>query len=236
MFRAICGFCIGENGQLFSWGNGMYGRLGHGDMEDQPSPTRVQALLGVRMREVSLGGGYTVALAEDGLLYSWGCNWIYAVLGNRNVRKEMLPRPIEALRSVRVRSLAAADYRCYAVAETGQLWAWGDDDEGPLYQDALAPLGHGEPRPRPLSKPIESLHDFKVVEVAAGTGHTLAMADDGSVYLWGNLSAAGSGALGLGPAVQPAGRHVRTPQLVPTLRVATAGGPVGCREIYGAAV
>jgi alpha-tubulin suppressor-like RCC1 family protein len=53
-----------------------------------------------------------------------------------------------------------------------------------------------------------------------GCDHTLAPADDGSVYAWGHEEAAKSGALGLATSVQEAGRAVFTPQRVPALHVA----------------
>lgn len=33
--------CITSSGQLFTWGKGRYGRLGHGDSEDQLTPRLV---------------------------------------------------------------------------------------------------------------------------------------------------------------------------------------------------
>ena len=33
--------CITSTGELFTWGKGRYGRLGHGDSEDQPKPKLV---------------------------------------------------------------------------------------------------------------------------------------------------------------------------------------------------
>lgn len=33
--------CITANGELYTWGKGRYGRLGHGDSEDQPRPKLV---------------------------------------------------------------------------------------------------------------------------------------------------------------------------------------------------
>jgi alpha-tubulin suppressor-like RCC1 family protein len=74
-----------------------------------------------------------------------------------------------------------------------------------------------------LPEPIKPLRGVKVDEVAAGERRTLALADDGSVYAWGNKEAAGSGALGLGIAVRRAGSggaHVPTPQRVLDVRVA----------------
>lgn len=37
-------------GELFTWGKGRYGRLGHGDSEDQLKPKLVEALLGKRQQ------------------------------------------------------------------------------------------------------------------------------------------------------------------------------------------
>jgi alpha-tubulin suppressor-like RCC1 family protein len=57
--HAACGLClsfvIGEAGELFSWGVGDFGLLGHGDTRHQPSPKRVEALRGVRVNRVSIG-------------------------------------------------------------------------------------------------------------------------------------------------------------------------------------
>ena len=41
------------SGELYSWGKGRYGRLGHGDSEDQTKPKLVEALLGYRVIDVA---------------------------------------------------------------------------------------------------------------------------------------------------------------------------------------
>jgi alpha-tubulin suppressor-like RCC1 family protein len=207
-------FAIGENGELFSWGIGVGRIIGHGDWENHPSPKRIEALRGVRVSSVAVGRCHAFALAEDGLVYAWGENTKRAVLGNPQVRREPLPKPVEALRGVRVSSITAADGRCYAVADTGELWAWGVDGK------SHTPLGHGESKDCSMPKPIEALRGVNVVAMAAGDDHTLALADDGSVYAWGNKSAAERGALGLGLAVYDARRAVLTPQRIPGLCVA----------------
>jgi alpha-tubulin suppressor-like RCC1 family protein len=208
---------IGGAGELFSWGRGEYGRLGHGDTQDQASPKHVEALRGVRVSSVSVWWYHGLALAGDGLVYASGENEARAVLGNPHVERELLPKPIEALPGVRVGSIAAGYSRSYAVADSGEVWAWGiDSGDSP----DLLPLGHGEQKDCPLPKPIESLRGIKVEAVAAIRRHTLALAEDGSVYAWGSKGAASSGALGLGASVRSAGRAVLTPQHIPALRVA----------------
>jgi alpha-tubulin suppressor-like RCC1 family protein len=216
--RRVCAgectaFAIGEDGEVFSWGNGEWGVLGHGDLQNQPSPKRVEALRGVRASSVAAGTYHALALAQDGLVYAWGTNAYWAVLGNPHVERELLPRPVEALRGVRVSSIAADSFRSYAVADTGEVWEWGCDSE------RAPPLGHGEQISCLVPKPIESLQGVKVDAVAVSLTHTLALADDGSVYAWGSKEAAAGGALGLGPAVREAGQAVFTPQRVPLLRV-----------------
>jgi alpha-tubulin suppressor-like RCC1 family protein len=163
---------IGEDREFFSWGHVAFGRLGHGGTQDQPSPKR-----GVRVSSLAVGSFHALALAEDGLVYAWGENRERAVLGNPHVGGQPLPTPVEALRGVRVGSVAATGFRCYAVADTGELWAWGVEG---------VPLGHGEDMHGPLPKPIESLRGIKVDAVAGSNQHTLAVADDGSVYAWGD--------------------------------------------------
>jgi alpha-tubulin suppressor-like RCC1 family protein len=210
----ITAFAIGESGELFSWGDGDNGLLGHGDTQAQPSPKRIEARLGIPISSVAFGWHHVLALAEDGLVYAWGENKQRAVLGDPHVARELLPKPVEAFRGVRVGSVAAAAHRRYAVADTGELWVWGIDRYG------ATPLGHGEPVNCPLPKPIASLRGVKVDAVAASSMHTLALADDGRVYAWGSQVAERAGALGLGPSVSDAVLSVRAPQRIPELRVA----------------
>jgi alpha-tubulin suppressor-like RCC1 family protein len=207
-------FAVGEDGELFSWGNGTNGRSAHGDEWHQLSPKRVEALRGVRVSSVACAWYHALALSEDGLVYAWGENTDRWLLGYPLVQRELLPRPIEALRGMRVGSVAATFDRSYAVADTGELWAWGVDSK------SHTPLGHGESKDCPPPKPVKALRGIKVDAVAAGDDHTLALADDGSVYAWGTKEAAKSGALGLGPSVRDLKKVVRTPQRNPALRCA----------------
>jgi E3 ubiquitin-protein ligase HERC2 len=205
-------FAIGEEGEVFWWGPGTNWLFGHGDTQNQPSPKRVEALRGLRVTSVAVGDFHALALAEDGLVYAWGENQERAVFGNPHVERE-LPKPYEALRGVRVGSVAVGGVQSYAVADTGQVWAWGCDGI------PWAPLGHYERMHCPLPKPIESLWGVKVDVVIASYNHTLALAHDGSVYAWGAEDAAEWGTLGLGASVSAAGRTVSTPQRISGLRV-----------------
>ncbi|XP_002131982.2 RCC1 domain-containing protein 1 [Ciona intestinalis] len=73
-----CGNCHSllstHNGNVFSWGIGSHGQLGHGDMETLKQPHLIDALDGVCIKRVVAGGWHSVALADTDDLYVWGWN------------------------------------------------------------------------------------------------------------------------------------------------------------------
>jgi alpha-tubulin suppressor-like RCC1 family protein len=66
---------ITDNGELFTWGVGFQGRLGHGDKEPCYLPTKVGgALEGHFVVDVACGSFHTVALTKNGTVFCWGDN------------------------------------------------------------------------------------------------------------------------------------------------------------------
>ena len=65
---------ITANGQLYTWGKGRYGRLGHGDSEDQLKPKLVEELVGYKVIDVACGSGdaQTLCITDDDNVWSWG--------------------------------------------------------------------------------------------------------------------------------------------------------------------
>jgi len=66
---------INTEGELFTWGVGFQGRLGHGTKDPCFSPTRVTGSLeGQHVVDVACGSFHTVALTAQGLVFCWGDN------------------------------------------------------------------------------------------------------------------------------------------------------------------
>lgn len=66
---------ISENGEVYTWGLGSMGQLGHCSLqsgEKELLPRRVVALDGTIIKYVSCGGVHTCAVTEKGALYAWG--------------------------------------------------------------------------------------------------------------------------------------------------------------------
>ena len=58
-----------EGGEVFTWGLGKEGQLGHGNRDALAVPRRVEALAGAGVTAVACGGGHTAAL--DGARQLW---------------------------------------------------------------------------------------------------------------------------------------------------------------------
>ncbi len=73
-----CGFkhtvALTKEGKVYTWGEGREGELGHGDETESALPRMVEALKEKKIVKVGAGNGYTIALSEEGELYSWGAN------------------------------------------------------------------------------------------------------------------------------------------------------------------
>ena len=71
---------VSGNGDLFTWGGGMYGKLGHGNEMGHSTPKRVEALAGLAVSQIACGSRHTVAVVSNGALYSWGDKEVSMIL------------------------------------------------------------------------------------------------------------------------------------------------------------
>jgi len=86
---------ITADGAVWSWGNGLFGRLGHGDEQNQLLPKKVEALAGQRVVAVSAGYQHSLALTANGAVFTWG-KGEYGCLGHgEDLSNQLLPK-IEA--------------------------------------------------------------------------------------------------------------------------------------------
>lgn len=61
-------------GNVFTFGCGSRGQLGHSMLEDEDEPKLVEALAGIKIKQISAGGWHSCAVSYDGDLYTWGWN------------------------------------------------------------------------------------------------------------------------------------------------------------------
>ena len=67
---------VTENGELYTFGTGNWGVLGHGNEDNvnfnQPKLVEYFTKNNIKIKQVCMGDFHTMALSEDGSVYTWG--------------------------------------------------------------------------------------------------------------------------------------------------------------------
>ena len=141
-----------HTGEVLSFGHGDYGRLGHGDEENQREPKVIEALRGERAVAVAAGGLHSLVLTDDGAVLSFGdCQ--FGQLGHGDVEGQLVPRVIEALRGRRVVAIAAGLEYSMVLTDEGAVLSFGMGEDGNL--------GYGDEEHQLVPKVIEGLRALR---------------------------------------------------------------------------
>lgn len=124
-------------GNLYSWGTGRNGRLGHGNNYDIPEPKRLGCFVGgtgQQIVQVAAGEAHSMARDEMGQVYSWGSG-SYGRLGNGGETDVAMPATITGLENVFVTWIACSQHNSLAVCRMNEgtsLYTWGSSKNGQL--------------------------------------------------------------------------------------------------------
>jgi len=175
-------------GHLYTWGESTF--LGHNNCSRYVKPTRVMStgdgnLFEEPIAKVSAGEFHCGFVTEEGSLYTFGESR-HGELGH-STKFNLGPMKVEDIPLCS--DVACGRYFTLALTKTGEVYSWGFRGEhsllGRLFGYApRSPLGyvveHNQTAPQKVSLPE------KVVSIAAGRAHCLAVGNSGKVYCWGS--------------------------------------------------
>eukprot|EP00741_Cyanophora_paradoxa_P009380 tig00000144_g9086.t1 len=222
--RVACGtnhtMCLTDSGQVFTWGRGKHGRLGHGDEKDAFLPQEIDMLRSKQIVQISAGGAHSAALTSLGDLYMWG-NGQAGQLGLGEKHDQRTPGLLRALQGKMISVVSCGEHHTAACTDAGELFTWGFGVHGRL--------GHGDEQSLSAPKLVEGLKEKRVVLVSCGGYHTACLAYDApdgagsdpkEVFTWG---ANGYGQLG----------HGDSKDLLRPKRVKALSGRAVCQVVCG---
>ncbi|XP_027357725.1 uncharacterized protein LOC113867015 isoform X2 [Abrus precatorius] len=175
---------VTARGEVYTWGFGRGGRLGHPDFDIHSgqaaviTPRQVIGLGSRRVKAIAAAKHHTVIATEGGEVFTWGSNR-EGQLGYTAVDTQPTPRRVTSMRA-KVIAVAAANKHTAVVSDLGEVLTWGCNREGQL--------GYGTSNSASNYTPhlVESLKGKTLISVSAAKYHTVVLGSDGEVYTWGH--------------------------------------------------
>ena len=195
---------ISNDGELYTWGYGKHGRLGHGHDGTVLIPQRVEFLELSTSRALNSGASEFVTDEPESL----------KVYGVPRLSSLQQPRPY-------IVNVAMAENHCLAISRDGSLWAWGSPKYGKLGLGtqlmAAAQVMTNTTGSAPsalifVSVPtrVVSLRKHRIVGISAGDTHSLCYSDKGLIWGFGSNK---QGQLGTA-VLEGTGNEVDSPRLI----------------------
>ncbi len=183
--KVACGYyhslALRSDSTVWGWGYSGGGCLGTGaTMNEINAPIQINGLS--EIVSIAGGNGFTLALKNDGTVWSLGSN-NEGELGNG--ANANTPVPVQVSGLTDVIAITAGVYHSLAIKSDGSVWAWGFNLYGQLGNLANADS----------NVPVQVSGLANIVEIAVGYAHSLALASDGTLWAWGYNS---YGQLGIG--------------------------------------
>ncbi|KAM4687156.1 secretion-regulating guanine nucleotide exchange factor-like [Rhinophrynus dorsalis] len=163
---------------LYSWGSNSYGQLGHSNTNDAILPQHVvgfpdewQVIKGI-----SAGGGHSAIITDAGKLYVCGQNkdGQLGLSHTDDVPRFTLCMPIQ---SSRVAKVACGWDFTIILTECGDILSCG--------ANAFGQLGRPQAGTCTIPQRVEIPDKKKIMDVAAGLRHSLALTERGEIFQWG---------------------------------------------------
>ncbi|XP_015879928.3 PH, RCC1 and FYVE domains-containing protein 1 [Ziziphus jujuba] len=203
---------VSTSGQLFTYGDGTFGVLGHGNLQSVSHLKEVESLKGLRVKSVACGSWHTAAIVEimvdcfkynavGGKLFTWG-DGDKGRLGHTDHDKKLLPTCVAQLVEHDFIQVCCGRMLTVGLTKQGTVYTMGSVVHGQL--------GNRQAKDKSITLVEGKLKEEFVKEIASGSYHVAVLTASGGVYSWGKGA---NGQLGLGDT-----EDRNSPTLVEALR------------------
>ncbi|MEX1135589.1 MAG: hypothetical protein WEB89_01720, partial [Balneolales bacterium] len=171
-----------SDGTVYSFGNGGWGKLGHGNSDQLLVPTAIVSdeLADKTIIDVAAGNIHSMLLASDGTVFTFGGS-SNGQLGHNDTDARDVPTKIESpnLDGKQITAIDADGEFSMLLASDGTVFTFGSN--------LFGQLGHGDEDDRTVPTRIDSdiLEGQIIKAIDIGRQHSILLASDGSVFTFG---------------------------------------------------
>jgi alpha-tubulin suppressor-like RCC1 family protein len=189
---------ISESGNLYTFGSGTNGKLGHDNEDRLLTPTKIESLanLELKIKDVAIGTHHTVILTADGEVWTMGYGGELAGgvirslfsqkgggLGHGDYQDKFVPTVILPLKEHEdIIQVSAGTYHSMALGASGSLYVWGKGEMGVL----------GTGRSKSYHSPIKNSffedllsQGIKAKKIRTCGYSNMVLMDNGKLLVWG---------------------------------------------------
>jgi len=161
------------NGTVWTWGQNTYGQLGTNDTISRDNPVQVTFDGNAKIKMISAGKDYSLALDTNGNVWGWGKNTYYEI---DQVSSTKILKPRKFAKLSNIIKITAGINTSVMLAEDGTIYTYGLNSDGQA--------GTGDYTQRAVYKANYDMQN--VIDISAGSGHVMALKLDGTVWVTGS--------------------------------------------------
>ncbi|KAI8086120.1 regulator of chromosome condensation 1/beta-lactamase-inhibitor protein II [Halteromyces radiatus] len=209
-------FVITEDNQVWGFGRNERGQLGlgHKDIVELPVnlSEQVDVLKNKKIVRIATGRNHSLLVTDIGEVYAAGDNKL-GQLGISTLNDQTNFAKVTSLANHKIIDVACGAEFSLVLTDKHQVYAFGSQEYGQLGNGEtgqyIKSAGQMNTQPQSIPLLVKALSERKIISIACGTSHSLAMDDDGYVYSWGF---GGYGRLGHGEQ-----KDLLVPKVIPNL-------------------
>eukprot|EP01132_Coremiostelium_polycephalum_P010329 gene10329-12681_t len=182
-----------SEGDVYSWGNGFYGKLGYKCELSQSTPKQIQFI--PKIKDIACGNWHSLILSQNGSVYSFGSN-AEGRLGRqlpKNMKDDFTPIVVSI--DQKIKQIWCGSNFSIGLSENNLVWGWGDNSSNQLGTFSIPPKGMSNTSTPTI---IKSLLPFSINSIQVGSHHIAVLTNNGEVITIGHHSATACGASDIG--------------------------------------
>lgn len=172
---------LNQTGDLYSFGEGTEGQLGHGQFENAPTPRKVESLAGQKVFNVSLGKSHSVCQLLNGEIMVWGSGK-NGKLGLGYKQNINLPTVLTLQpKGLKIAHISCGSQHVLALGHQGEqssVYSWGENSFGQL--------GSGDTNDCVFPRKVDLFQSKHIRSLACGKFSSFFLSATGQVWACGS--------------------------------------------------
>ncbi|WVZ68609.1 hypothetical protein U9M48_017530 [Paspalum notatum var. saurae] len=168
-----------NDGEVFSWGRGTHGQLGHGNLENIPQPKLVKFLENHTITYVSAGWNHSGFSTDSDQLFMCG-DGSFGQLGTGDNHSRNLPFEVAYFNGRHIEKLAFGMRHSLILLKDNSVYGFGSARRG-----QVGKLVSRNQKSYNVPRLIDGFPNCKIVNIYANGDHSAALDESGHLYIWG---------------------------------------------------